>query len=67
MARNLRPVEARVLPDCVCADPSDDMFLACALASACRLVVSGDKELQAVSGYADIEVVSPRVFVDRYL
>ena len=50
----------------VCTDPADK-FLACALAGRARLVVSGDKALRAVSGWRGIDVLSPRVFVDRYL
>jgi putative PIN family toxin of toxin-antitoxin system len=51
----------------VCADPDDDKFLACAVASGSECVVSGDKLLLAVSGYRDVKVLSPREFVDRYL
>ena len=51
----------------VCADPDDDKFLACALASGARIIVSGDKHLVDVSGYRGIEVLRPRAFVDRYL
>jgi predicted nucleic acid-binding protein len=67
LARNTRVVRPDRLPHPVCADPSDDMFLECALESGCRPVISRDRELQAVSGYAGIEVVSPRVFVGRCL
>jgi uncharacterized protein len=55
------------LEDQVCADPDDDKFLACALASGSTCIVSGDKLLLMVSGYRGIEVVSPRYFVDQYL
>ena len=51
----------------VCEDPDDDKFLACALASGSRVIVSGDKHLLKVSGYEGIEVLKPREFVDRYL
>lgn len=47
----------------VCADPDDDKFLACALASKAECVISGDKALQRVSGYRGIAVRSPRHFV----
>jgi len=56
-----------VLEGQVCADPDDDKFLACALASGARIIVSGDKHLVDVSGYRGIEVLRPRAFVDRYL
>jgi uncharacterized protein len=60
-------VLAKELPNSVSEDPDDDKFLACAVASQTRVVVSGDKHLLRVSGYRDIEVVKPRAFVERYL
>ena len=60
-------VDAKPLPHRVCVDPDDDVFLACAVASATGTIVSGDRHLLAASGYARIEVLRPRVFVDRYL
>ena len=60
-------VESSPLEEQVCTDPDDDKFLACALASRTRLIVSGDKALQRVSGYRGIVVFSPRQFVDQYL
>jgi uncharacterized protein len=51
----------------VCADPDDDKFLACALASGARLIVSGDEHLLAVNGWQGIEVIKPRAFADRHL
>jgi uncharacterized protein len=51
----------------VCEDPDDDKFLACALASGSKVIISGDKHLLKVSGYEGIEVLKPRAFVDRYL
>lgn len=55
------------LPEPVCEDPDDDMFIACALASGAKIIVSGDKLLRNVSGYQNIEILSPRQFFDRYL
>ncbi len=52
------------LPERVCDDPDDDKFLACALASRCRLVISGDRALLRANGYAGVCVVRPRKFVD---
>ncbi len=54
------------LKEPVCEDPDDDKFLACALASGSKVIVSGDKHLLKVSGYEGIEVLKPREFVDRY-
>jgi uncharacterized protein len=55
------------LPEQVSADPDDDKFLACALASGSTCVVSGDKLLQGASGYRGLTVLSPRAFVGQYL
>jgi putative PIN family toxin of toxin-antitoxin system len=59
--------QADPLSEPTCIDPDDDKFLACALASGSRLIVSGDKHLLAVDGYQGIEILKPRQFVDRYL
>lgn len=58
---------ASPLSEPVCEDPDDDKFLACALASASRIIISGDKHLLKVTGFQDIEVLKPRDFLDRYL
>jgi uncharacterized protein len=58
---------AQELPEPVCADLDDDKFLACALASKGRIVISGDRHLLQVSGFRGIQVVRPREFVDEYL
>jgi len=55
------------LKEPVCEDPDDDKFLACALASGSRVIISGDKHLLKVSGYEGIEVLKPREFMDGYL
>jgi putative PIN family toxin of toxin-antitoxin system len=60
-------INAAPLDAPVCSDPDDDKFLACALSARVRLIVSGDKALQRVSGHAGATVLSPRQFVDRHL
>ena len=60
-------VESPSLPEQVCTDKADDMFLSCALASRTNIVVSGDKALLKTSGYRGIIVLSPRDFINRYL
>lgn len=55
------------LPRQVCADPDDDKFIACALASRCAAIVSGDRHLLAVSGFQGIQIMKPREFMERYL
>jgi putative PIN family toxin of toxin-antitoxin system len=58
---------ASPLSEPVCEDPDDDKFISCALASASRIIISGDKHLLKVTGFQDIEVLKPRDFLDRYL
>ena len=60
-------VDALPLPVPVCTDASDDIFLACAVASRTRIIVSGDKALLRASGYEGVEVLTPRSFVDKHL
>ncbi len=60
-------VHAPPLDERVCSDPDDDKFVACALAGRSKIICSGDKALLKISGYKGISVVTPRVFVDRYL
>jgi putative PIN family toxin of toxin-antitoxin system len=60
-------VEDIVLPNQICEDPDDDKFLACAIASGAKIVVSGDKHLRRVSGWRGVEVLTPRSFHDRHL
>jgi putative PIN family toxin of toxin-antitoxin system len=55
------------LAEVVCDDPDDDKFLACALASESKVIVSGDKHLLKVSGYEGIEILKPRDFLEKYL
>lgn len=69
---SLLAVEASIhspqpLPHPLCTDPSDDKFIACALANKVTHIVSGDKALLKVSGYQKIEVMKPKTFVTRYL
>jgi putative PIN family toxin of toxin-antitoxin system len=55
------------LSEVVCADPDDDKFIACALSSGSKLIVSGDKHLLDVTRYRGIEILKPRPFVDKHL
>jgi len=67
LSTRARLVEALGLPTPVCVDPADDKFLACALAGGARVIVSGDRGLQRVSGYRGIRVVAPRRFAEEFL
>ncbi len=56
----------QILPESVCGDPDDDKFLACAVASKTKIIISGDKHLLRVSGFRKIKMIRPRQFVDDY-
>jgi len=60
-------VQAAPLPSPICSDPNDDIFLACALAARTWIVVSGDRHLLAVSGWAGLQVLRPKTFTDQFL
>ena len=51
----------------VSEDPDDNKFIECAIASNCKIIISGDKHLLNVSGFRDTTVLKPRDFVDNYL
>jgi putative PIN family toxin of toxin-antitoxin system len=59
--------QAAPLLEAVSTDPDDDKFIACALSSGSKLIVSGDKHLLDVNGYRGIEILKPRPFLERYL
>jgi putative PIN family toxin of toxin-antitoxin system len=67
LAMNALIVNAPPLPEPVCDDSADDMFLAAAAASRTNLIVSGDKHLLRASGWRGITVLKPRQFVDAHL
>ncbi len=60
-------VDAPPLQEPVGSDPSDEMFLAAALASHTPVIVSGDQHLLRVSGWREIRVCTPRQFHEEYL
>ena len=67
IVQNAELVQASDLPEPVSNDPDDDKFLACALASNTRIIVSGDSDLLEVSGYGGIRVLTPKAFVYEFL
>ena len=48
------------------ADPDDDKFLECAVALQSKVIISGDRHLKDLKKYIDIEILSPREFIDRW-
>ena len=67
VAMNAMLVHAAPLPAPVSTDPDDDKFLAAAKQAGATVIVSGDRDLLAVSGWQNITVVTPRQFADRCL
>lgn len=47
--------------------PSAILEFECAVAGKAKLIVSGDRHLLDASGTFDVEVLTPRAFVDNYL
>lgn len=48
-------------------DPDDDKFIACAVALKAKVVISGDKVLRAIQKYMDIQIVTPKEFLDVFI
>ena len=46
-------------------DPDDNKFIECAVALDCKIIISGDKHLRKIKKYIDIEVLSPKKFIER--
>lgn len=67
LARSATIVDAPPLGEPIAPDPDDDKFLACALAAGAAIIVTGDKLLLSVSGWAGLEILTPRQFFNRYL
>lgn len=67
LAMNATMIDAPILEHQVSEDPNDDMFLAAALASRSAFIVSGDRHLLDVSGWNDIQILTPRQFAETYL
>jgi putative PIN family toxin of toxin-antitoxin system len=67
LAARATVVIAPDLTEPVSRDPDDDKFLACAVAASAPVVVSGDKDLQALGSWRDVRILSPRAFADEYL
>jgi putative PIN family toxin of toxin-antitoxin system len=64
---NSKLVKDSSLPEQICYDSDDDKFIACALTSDSKIIVSGDKNLLKVSGYKGINIISPRDFINKYI
>lgn len=49
----------------VLRDPDDDAVIACALAAAATIIVSGDRDLLTLKKYQEIEILSAGEFIAR--
>ena len=67
VAVNSEMVSASDAAEPICDDPDDDKFFLCAIAAACKVIVSGDKHLLAKSGYARVQVLKPLDFLEKTL
>ncbi len=46
-------------------DPDDNKFIECAVALDCKIIISGDNHLKSIKRYIDIDILSPREFIER--
>lgn len=51
----------------ICRDPDDDKFLEAAIDGKAIYIVSGDQDLLSIKTYQDVEIVTPKEFIERYL
>jgi putative PIN family toxin of toxin-antitoxin system len=56
-------VKVRPGPILIPMDPSDDMFLHCAVAAGAKYIISGDRHLLRLKSYKRIEILSPAEFL----
>lgn len=49
----------------VCRDPKDDFILECASIGNADCIVTGDKDLLSLKTYRDIEILTPRQYLDK--
>lgn len=47
-------------------DHDDDKFIECAVALDSKIIISGDKHLREIKKYIDIDILSPREFINKY-
>ena len=47
-------------------DPDDNKFIECAVELECKIIISGDKHLKEIKRYIDVEIMSPREFLNHY-
>lgn len=60
---NIRPDPMTPLVE---ADPDDDQFVALALTGRAQYLISGDGHLLDIGRVGDLQIVTPRIFLDRW-
>lgn len=58
-------VHPKIKPTTITKDPSDNMFLACALEAQASFIISGDKHLLTLKKFQKIPIVTPRQFLTQ--
>lgn len=48
-----------------CRDPKDNMFLELAVSENANLIVSGDKDLLELNPFRNIQIISPKEFIEK--
>jgi len=51
--------------DVIAEDPSDNMFLVCAVEGKADFIISGDNHLLQIGTYQGIQIVTPREFIKQ--
>ncbi len=60
---NSELIDAPSLRHAICRDPDDDKFIACALHSDADCIVTGDKDLLALTGKLPVAILKPAQFL----
>ena len=60
-------VEVKPGPTVVNADPTDDMFLHCAVKAGAAAIITGDRHLLALQTFEGIVILTPGQFLKSYL
>ena len=50
----------------VSRDADDDKFIALAIDSGAKIIISGDEDLKRIGSYAGVQVLSPSEFLTRF-
>ena len=51
--------------DVIREDPSDNMFLECAIEAGVDYLISGDRHLKTLKSFQGIEIITPRKYLSR--